>query len=73
VQLRVRQEGVPPDFLMYVPVTVQTADNQFARARVKVTGTTSEITLPLMLAAEPRSVEFNDLDGVLADIKMEDW
>jgi hypothetical protein len=54
-------------------VTVQTADNQFARARVKVTGTTSEITLPLMLAAEPRSVEFNDLDGVLADIKMEDW
>jgi aminopeptidase N len=73
VQLRVRQEGVPPDFLMYVPVTVQTADNQFARARVKVTGTTSEITLPLMLAAEPRSLEFNDLDGVLADVKMEGW
>jgi hypothetical protein len=73
VHLRVRQEDVPPSFLAYVPVKVETADNQVVRARVKVTGATSDITVPVELAAEPRSLEFNDLDGVLADVKMESW
>lgn len=73
VRLRVRQEDVPPGFLMYVPVTVETSDKQFARARVKVTGATSDITLPLLLASEPKSLEFNDLDGVLAEVKTEGW
>jgi hypothetical protein len=53
VRLQVRQEGVPDDFLMYVPVTQ---------------GPRSEIELPLM-PAEPKKVKLNDLEGVLAEVK----
>jgi hypothetical protein len=37
-----------------------------------VRGPKSEIELPLM-PAKPKSVRFNDLEGVLAEVKMEDW
>jgi hypothetical protein len=43
-----------------------------ARVRVKVRGPSSEIDLPLM-PAKPKAVRFNDLDGVLAEVKMVDW
>ncbi len=72
VTLRVRQEQVPPDFLMYVPVTLDLGSNQFARLRVKVTGAESMIALPLM-PAKPKSVKFNDFDGVLAEVKEVGW
>jgi len=72
VTLRVRQEQVPPDFLMYVPVTLDLGNNQVARLRVKVTGAESMIALPLM-PAKPKSVKFNDLDGVLAEVKEVGW
>jgi hypothetical protein len=72
VRLRVRQEGVPEDFQMYVPVTVDLGKDQFARYRVKVKGPVSEITLP-PVSARPRDIKFNDLDGVLAEVKTEDW
>jgi hypothetical protein len=39
---------------------------------VKVRGAKSEIDLPLM-PAKPRDVRFNDLDGVLAEVRMVDW
>ena len=39
---------------------------------VKVRGPKSEIELPLM-PAKPKSIRFNDLEGVLAEVKMEDW
>lgn len=73
IHLRVRQEDVPPSFLAYVPVKVETADKQVARARVKITGATSELVLPLLLTAEPKTLAFNDLDGVLADVHTEAW
>ena len=72
VTLRVRQESVPPDFLMYVPVTLDLGNKQVARLRVKVTGAESEITLPPM-PAKPKSVRFNDMDGVLAEVKEVAW
>lgn len=72
VSLRVEQERVPPEFLSYVPVTVDLGDTQVARFRVKVTGARSEITLPLM-PAKPRSVRFNDMAGVLAEVKEVAW
>jgi len=72
VTLRVEQERVPPEFLSYVPVTVDLGNNQLARVRVKVTGTKSEITLPLM-PAKPKSVRFNDMAGVLAEVKEVAW
>jgi aminopeptidase N len=72
VRLQVTQEGVPDDFLMYVPVTLDLGKDRVARLRVKVTGARSEIELPPMPAA-PKAVRFNDLEGVLADVKMVEW
>lgn len=72
VALRVKQEGVPENFQMYVPVTVDLGKDQVARYRVKVKGPVSEITLP-PVPARPRDIKFNDLEGVLAEVKTEDW
>ncbi len=72
VRLQVGQEGVPADFLMYVPVTLDLGKDRVARLRVKVTGAQSEIVLPPMPAA-PKAVKFNDFEGVLADVKVVDW
>ncbi len=73
LRLRVRQEGVSPDFLNYVPVKVIMEDKSLVRARLKVTGAESELILPVMLPSRPKTVEFNDLDGVLAEVKTEGW
>jgi hypothetical protein len=72
VRLQVTQEGVPADFLEYVPVTLDLGKDRRANVRVKVTGAKSEIELPPMPAA-PKAVKFNDLEGVLAEVKMVDW
>jgi hypothetical protein len=72
VRLRVRQENVPDDFLMYVPVTVDLGKAGMARVRVKVKGPLSELELPL-LPGEPKEVRFNDLEGVLAEVKGGRW
>ncbi len=72
VRLRVRQEGVPEGFQMYVPVTLDLGKDRKARVRVKVKGPVSEIELPLM-PAEPKSVKFNDLEGVLGEVKTGGW
>ena len=69
VRLQVQQEDVPDGFLMYVPVTVDLGKDQVARVRVKVTGPRTEIELPPM-PAEPKAVRFNDLEGVLAEVKI---
>ena len=42
------------------------------RLRVKVQGPLTEITLPPM-PAKPKSLVFNDLSGVLANVTMEKW
>jgi hypothetical protein len=72
VRLRVQQANVPEDFQMYVPVTLDLGNERVARLRVKVRGPLSEIDLPLM-PSEPKAVRFNDLDGVLAEVKMVGW
>jgi hypothetical protein len=72
VKLKVRQENVGESFQMYVPITLDLGDDRVARVRVKVRGPNSEIELPLM-PSKPKAVRFNDLDGVLADVKMVDW
>ena len=72
VRLKVWQAGVPESFEMYVPVTLELGKDQRARMRVKVKGPVSEIVLPLM-PAEPKSVKFNDLEGVLAEVKTTAW
>jgi hypothetical protein len=72
VKLKVKQEGVPDGFQMYVPVTLEMGKGQLFRYRVKVKGPVSEITLPAV-PAKPKSVKFNDLEGVLAEVKTESW
>jgi len=72
VRLRVRQEGVPDDFLMYVPISVELGNGQWVRVRKKVTGAVTDMELG-PLPSKPKSVKFNDLDGVLADVKMVGW
>jgi hypothetical protein len=73
VRLRVRQEQVPDEFQMYVPVTVELGKDSWARARVKVKGPLTEVELPVLLPTAPKGVRFNDLQGVLADVKSMDW
>jgi hypothetical protein len=51
----VRQEGVPDDFVAYMPVAIEMGKNEVVRIRMKVTGATSEMEFPL-LPAKPRSV-----------------
>jgi aminopeptidase N len=68
VKLQVVQENVPDTFQAYVPVTLDLGEDRIARLRVKVKGPRSEIELPLM-PGKPRSLRFNDLDGVLAEVK----
>ncbi len=72
LRLRVRQEGVPDDFVAYMPVAIEMGKNEVVRIRMKVTGPVSDMEFPL-LPAKPRSVKFNDLDGVLADVKVVGW
>jgi len=43
-----------------------------ARVRVKVRGPESQIELPIM-SAGPKSLRFNDLSGVLAEVRMVNW
>ena len=72
VTLRVDQSDVPDDFQMPVPVTVELKDKRQGRFRVTIRGPRTEVALPL-LPAEPKTLKFNDLDGVLAEVKMVDW
>jgi len=68
--LRVRQSDVPDDFGMYVPVLIKFAEGE-AMVRFLVRGPTTETTL--QLPAEPKTMELNPLESVLAEVKTEGW
>jgi hypothetical protein len=72
VRLRVTQEGVPADFQAWVLVSADLGQNRFANFRIKVSGAQTEYTSPV-LPAPPKSVTFNDLHSVLAEVKNERW
>jgi predicted metalloprotease with PDZ domain len=69
VHLKVIQENVPDDFQMFVPVTIDLGNDAFARLRVKVKGPVTELDLPVLLPGKPKGVKFNDMEGVLAEVK----
>ena len=71
VHLRVRQEDVPDDFMMLVPVRFELAGGGHAFVRVSVHGPRAEFQF--RLPAEPTEVELNPLQSVLAEVKTEDW
>lgn len=71
VRLRIRQEDVPDDFEMDVPLRIELPDSVEAFVRVLVKGplTETQFTLP----AEPRRLELNPLESVLAETRTERW
>ncbi|HYT05640.1 MAG TPA: M1 family aminopeptidase [Gemmatimonadales bacterium] len=71
VQLRVRQEDVPNDFVMPVPLQIEFAGGGHAIVRVTVRGALTERTLDV--PAEPKRLELNPLESVLAHVKTEGW
>jgi len=68
--LRVRQSDVPDEFAMYVPVLVKFEQGE-ALLRLLVRGPTTDATV--RLPAEPKEMELNPLESVLADVKTEGW
>jgi len=70
IRFRIGQDNVSPGFRMPVLVAADLGENRVAHFRLDVTGAQGEYLSPL-LPAEARSVTFNDLHAVLADVKMD--
>lgn len=70
--VRVRQENVPPDFKMVVPIRLDFGEGRTAVARIMVSGPDTEAELPL-LPLRPETVQFNPFEAVLAETKTEVW
>ncbi len=72
LRVRVRQEDTPKDFTMPVPLKITFVDTTMhALVRLGVTGPLTEVTLDL--PAEPKRLELNPLESVLAEVKEEGW
>jgi len=71
LRVRVRQEGVPPSFLMPVPLLIKFADSSETFVRIVVHGPQTDAEVPL--PAVPTRLELNPLGSVLAVVKQEDW
>ena len=71
LRIRIRQEDVPKDFVMPVPLRIELAGGGHAFVRVNVRGPLTEATL--RLPAEPTQLELNPLQSVLAEVKTEGW
>ncbi|HET7025900.1 MAG TPA: M1 family aminopeptidase [Gemmatimonadales bacterium] len=65
VHLRVTASGVPADFENYIPVAIDLGGSRTAHLRMHVIGPSGTMDVPGM-PGEPKTVKFNDLDGVLA-------
>lgn len=71
LRLRVRQEGVPEEFVMPVPLIIEFPGGGWTIVRQYVRGSLSEAELAVPM--EPESVELNPLESVLAEVKTEGW
>lgn len=71
LRFRVRQEKVPPDFIMPVPLQIEFPDGSRATIRVNVRGEKVEGELPV--PGQPVRLTLNPLQSVLADVKEEAW
>lgn len=72
ITLRVRQEEVPDNFKMYVPVKIVLDGERMGRIRVEVKGKETIFTTPA-LEGEVEEIVFNDLESVLCEVIYEDW
>jgi len=71
LRLRIRQEEVPKEFVMPVPLSIEFADGGRATIRVTVRGPLTETELHL--PAQPIKLELNPLNSVLGEVKAEGW
>jgi hypothetical protein len=72
LSLRIRQEQVPEDFKMYVPLKLILENEKVGRFRVEVKGKETLITIP-SIEGELEELVFNDLESVLCEVEYEDW
>ena len=72
VTCRIRQENVPEDFKMWIPVTVDYGDDKSSRFRIFMTGRDAQFDLP-DLPLEPEEVIFNDFNSVLCEVEYENY
>jgi hypothetical protein len=68
VACHVKQEKVPADFQMVVPLTVIFDDDKYVNLKVLVDQPEMDIDLPL-LPFKPKKIIFNSYDAVLAKVK----
>jgi len=68
--VRVRQDDVPDGFAMYVPILIKFDEGE-AIVRILVRGATTDATF--RLPAQPKTMQLNPLESVLADVKMEPY
>ena len=71
LHVRVRQEEVPDDFVMPVPLDIEFKSGGHATVRVTVRGAVTDAQL--QIASEPAKLVLNPLESVLADVKEEGW
>lgn len=71
LHVRVRQEDVPSDFVMPVPLEIDFKSGGHATIRVTVRGPVTDAQL--QLPSEPAKLVLNPLESVLADVKEEGW
>lgn len=71
--VRVRQENVPDDFQMPVPIRIDFgAHHRSAQVWINVRGPFTEQELPVLFM-KPDRIELNPLESVLAETKTEGW
>jgi hypothetical protein len=70
VRCHVKQEGVPDNFAMMVPLTVTFEDERYIHLRILVDQPEADIDLPT-LPLKPKKIVFNTYGAVLCDVKYE--
>ncbi len=72
VRVRLKQQNVPPDFSVVMPLLLDFGEKGSSVIRTVVTGEVSEFDLPL-LPFEPKNVEFNPYRSILCGLETEKW
>jgi aminopeptidase N len=71
LRIRVRQEDVPGDFVMPIPLLIEFPGGSRAFVRVTVRGEVTEAKLTL--SQQPSRLELNPYESVLAEVKETRW
>jgi aminopeptidase N len=72
ITIRIRQEEVPEDFKMYVPVKIILDGDRIGRIRIEVKGKETIYTSP-PIEGNLKELIFNDLESVLCEVDYEGW